>query len=335
MPKSADAFRTISEVADWLGVQSHVLRFWESKFAQVKPVKRAGGRRYYRPADMLLLGGIKKLLHEDGLTIKGAQKLIREQGVTEVSSFSQPLESGPSETFDAEPAGSTILRFKGHEDEAVGDTAEAAGAEPVEEPAMPVETAPLDTDTPSAPLDSPSAPPGPDMEIEATAPEGHSARISLDADPAEVPDAPETPDMPVAASAEPEVDAPQAPVSPAEAAGEEPAARLPSFLHRPAARAMEPGAPPESPASEDSPAAPEIQAAEPGSAPADSPPASKRARVVEVPDPPPDSEIGAVPGLLGRLATLPALTPGQAAEIAPVAAELKAWLERQGQARAG
>ena len=63
MAKSADAFRTISEVADWLEVPAHVLRFWESKFSQVKPVKRAGGRRYYRPADMRLLAGIKILLH--------------------------------------------------------------------------------------------------------------------------------------------------------------------------------------------------------------------------------------------------------------------------------
>ena len=74
MTKSADAFRTISEVADWLDTPTHVLRFWESKFSQIKPVKRAGGRRYYRPQDMLLIGGIKKLLHHDGLTIKGAQK---------------------------------------------------------------------------------------------------------------------------------------------------------------------------------------------------------------------------------------------------------------------
>lgn len=87
MSKSADAFRTISEVAEWLETPAHVLRFWESKFTQVKPVKRAGGRRYYRPADMKLLGGIKKLLHEDGLTIKGAQKVLREQGIRHVSSL--------------------------------------------------------------------------------------------------------------------------------------------------------------------------------------------------------------------------------------------------------
>lgn len=87
MSKSADAFRTISEVAEWLDTPAHVLRFWESKFTQVKPVKRAGGRRYYRPADMRLLGGIKKLLHDDGMTIKGVQKILREQGIKHVSSL--------------------------------------------------------------------------------------------------------------------------------------------------------------------------------------------------------------------------------------------------------
>ena len=92
MSKSPDAFRTISEVADWLGVQAHVLRFWESRFAQVKPVKRAGGRRYYRPNDMRLLGGIKKLLHEDGITIKGVQRILREQGVAHVAALSPDID---------------------------------------------------------------------------------------------------------------------------------------------------------------------------------------------------------------------------------------------------
>lgn len=92
MSKSADAFRTISEVAEWLGVHAHVLRFWESKFSQIKPIKRAGGRRYYRPVDMLLLGGIQKLLHEDGLTIKGVQKILREKGMAHVSALSKSLD---------------------------------------------------------------------------------------------------------------------------------------------------------------------------------------------------------------------------------------------------
>lgn len=93
MPKSADAFRTISEVAEWLGVQAHVLRFWESKFTQVKPIKRAGGRRYYRPADMLLLGGIRKLLHEDGLSIKDVQGILRDLGIAHVSEMSHSLDA--------------------------------------------------------------------------------------------------------------------------------------------------------------------------------------------------------------------------------------------------
>lgn len=90
--KSPEAFRTISEVAEWLGVPTHVLRFWESRFAQVKPVKRAGGRRYYRPADMELLGGIRKLLHDEGMTIRGVQKILREKGVRHVCSMSPSLD---------------------------------------------------------------------------------------------------------------------------------------------------------------------------------------------------------------------------------------------------
>lgn len=79
--KSAAAFRTISEVADDLDVPSHVLRFWETKFSQVKPLKRGGGRRYYRPEDVALLRAIRELLYTDGYTIKGVQKLLREGGV--------------------------------------------------------------------------------------------------------------------------------------------------------------------------------------------------------------------------------------------------------------
>ena len=94
MTKSAEAFRTISEVADWLDTETHVLRFWESKFSQIKPVKRAGGRRYYRPKDMLIIGGIKKLLHEDGLTIKSTQRIIKDKGLNYVSNLSKPLETG-------------------------------------------------------------------------------------------------------------------------------------------------------------------------------------------------------------------------------------------------
>jgi DNA-binding transcriptional MerR regulator len=78
--KAPDAFRTISEVADELKVPKHVLRFWEAKFAQLKPMKRGGGRRYYRPEDVALLRGIRFLLYDDGYTIRGVQKILREHG---------------------------------------------------------------------------------------------------------------------------------------------------------------------------------------------------------------------------------------------------------------
>ncbi|PJI92055.1 MerR-like DNA binding protein [Yoonia maricola] len=97
MAKAKDAFRTISEVAEWLDTPTHVLRFWESKFSQIKPVKGAGGRRYYRPTDMDLLGGIKKLLHEDGLTIKGTQKLLREKGAKYVATLGQSMTAPSAE----------------------------------------------------------------------------------------------------------------------------------------------------------------------------------------------------------------------------------------------
>ena len=79
--KSAKAFRTISEVSDILDVPQHVLRFWETKFSQIRPMKRGGGRRYYRPGDVILLRGVRELLYDDGYTIKGVQKLLREGGV--------------------------------------------------------------------------------------------------------------------------------------------------------------------------------------------------------------------------------------------------------------
>ena len=80
MDKAPEAFRTISEVADELEVPKHVLRFWEAKFSQLKPMKRGGGRRYYRPEDVALLKGIRLLLYSDGYTIRGVQKILREQG---------------------------------------------------------------------------------------------------------------------------------------------------------------------------------------------------------------------------------------------------------------
>ena len=81
MAKGPEAFRTISEAADELHVPQHVLRFWETKFPFIRPMKRAGGRRFYRPTDIAVLRGVRHLLHDEGYTIKGVQRLHREQGV--------------------------------------------------------------------------------------------------------------------------------------------------------------------------------------------------------------------------------------------------------------
>lgn len=91
MQKSAAAFRTISEVGETLDVPAHVLRFWESKFNQIRPVKRGGGRRYYRPEDVGLIRGIQHLLYEQGMTIKGAQKVLSDRGVKSVAELGTDL----------------------------------------------------------------------------------------------------------------------------------------------------------------------------------------------------------------------------------------------------
>jgi len=103
--KSPEAFRTISEVSADLDVPQHVLRFWEGRFAQIKPVKRAGGRRYYRPEDIDLLRGIRALLYQEGFTIKGAQKILRDRGLRYVA------ELGRGETETQRPAPRKLSEF--------------------------------------------------------------------------------------------------------------------------------------------------------------------------------------------------------------------------------
>ncbi|MBT5073984.1 MAG: MerR family transcriptional regulator [Kordiimonadaceae bacterium] len=101
--KSPNAFRTISEVADSIGIPQHVLRFWESKFSQIKPMKRGGGRRYYRPEDVEIIDAIRGLLHDDGYTIKGAQKLLREHGVKAVVQQTYVVQNVADEVKISEP----------------------------------------------------------------------------------------------------------------------------------------------------------------------------------------------------------------------------------------
>jgi DNA-binding transcriptional MerR regulator len=119
--KSAEAFRTISEVAEELDVPKHVLRFWEQKFPQIKPMKRGGGRRYYRPEDLELLRGIRHLLHREGYTIRGVQKILRTQGVDGVKR--SWLDGSPSQKQltkeAAPPAASKRSRAKASSEPAI------------------------------------------------------------------------------------------------------------------------------------------------------------------------------------------------------------------------
>ena len=129
MDKSADAFRTISEVAEELDLPQHVLRFWETRFPQIKPLKRGGGRRYYRPDDVELLRAIKDLLYGEGYTIKGVQKLLREQGAAAVAkSASRAGGEARAPVRAAPPAEAT--------------PAEGPGPEAADDPAAPPRPAP-------------------------------------------------------------------------------------------------------------------------------------------------------------------------------------------------
>ena len=107
MDRPADAYRTISEVADDLEVPQHVLRFWETKFPQIRPMKRGGGRRYYRPEDIDLLRAIRDLLYEQGYTIKGVQKLMREGGL---KIGEEGVVEAPAEADAAEGAAGSVSR---------------------------------------------------------------------------------------------------------------------------------------------------------------------------------------------------------------------------------
>jgi DNA-binding transcriptional MerR regulator len=109
--KSPQAFRTISEAAEAVGAPQHVLRFWETKFTFVAPVKRAGGRRFYRPQDVVLLKAVRRLLHDEGLTIKGVQRLYKDQGLARLAAYGDPdaafamdAESAPAAGTDADAA---------------------------------------------------------------------------------------------------------------------------------------------------------------------------------------------------------------------------------------
>lgn len=102
--KAPEAYRSISEAAAQSNLPAHVLRFWESKFAQLKPMKRAGGRRLYRPQDVQLLKGLRRLLYEEGFTIKGAQKYLRDHGVAQVCALGE----GEGDLLEPTPAAASL-----------------------------------------------------------------------------------------------------------------------------------------------------------------------------------------------------------------------------------
>ncbi len=323
MSKSADAFRTISEVAEWLGVQTHVLRFWESKFSQVRPVKRAGGRRYYRPNDMLLLGGIKQLLHEDGLTVKGVQKLLREKGVAHVADFSRSLdalteaEMGDESTAQDTPAASPPpvetpvpdvsdeppLPFDGLGSEVASTPAEDTVATPVSEEVLSPEH--IDT-APASSVAEPESSAEPEAPAESSAqampsflsgrrtepPKDASETLASDAQPGEETTAPtEMADQEASAPSEPGVgDTFLEPDSaPSLAADAQP---LPDSLEEPEA------------------------------------PALKKPDIVDALDPPALEEIATSHGILSRTATHGVLASEDHAALAPLISQLTALRDK-------
>ncbi|MEP4530382.1 MAG: MerR family transcriptional regulator [Paracoccaceae bacterium] len=324
MAKSPEAFRTISEVADWLGVQAHVLRFWESKFAQVKPVKRAGGRRYYRPADMLLLGGIKKLLHDDGMTIKGVQKLLREQGASYVADHSPSLDDLTMAQLDGEVAGvgdafkNTVLPFESRQS-AEAPKEEVPADEPTddiaaEQPAAETTSDDVDDEKPSEP-EQPSitfashaaqseTPNVPEPEITDAALVEPAAEIAEVEDlqnseptPVTLEPAPAAPELPPQAepesTPEPEIEtAAQCEPEPEP----EPNVVLPSFMHK---RNTETAAPP-----------------------------PKVPRIVDAPDGPSEDQIEVPPGLLARLSALNHVPAGKVDDFRAARSQLEALYTR-------
>jgi DNA-binding transcriptional MerR regulator len=139
LDKAPDAFRTISEVAEDLRVPQHVLRFWESRFAQIKPMKRAGGRRYYRPDDVDLLRGIHHLLYGEGYTIRGVQRILKEQGVKFVQDVWQPGAEQPPHGAAEEDEGASPRRRLVISKSSIHalDVEDEDGDEPLPDPAPP------------------------------------------------------------------------------------------------------------------------------------------------------------------------------------------------------
>jgi DNA-binding transcriptional MerR regulator len=180
--KSPEAFRTISEVADMLDVPQHVLRFWETRFPQIKPVKRAGGRRFYRPEDVDLLRGIQLLLYYEGYTIRGAQKILREKGVRYTASLGRELRQNGHVLTQPQLA---VPIIEGDDAEALAPIAKVEGRE-ADALASLVEVEGREAETPAAEFEPmPFAPPEAAVAVE-SAPAENSRRTRLEAIRAEL-----------------------------------------------------------------------------------------------------------------------------------------------------
>jgi len=333
MPKSPDAFRTISEVADWLGIQAHVLRFWESKFTQVKPIKRAGGRRYYRPADMLLLGGIKRMLHDDGLTIKGVQKVLREEGMNHVSALSAPLDEltqtdfaddgpEPIDMVAAEPEQrkSVVLPFEAgraphQETEDAQSTSEpvperAVTKDEPEQVAASTEMAPAEPDQPVPAADPPVDPEGTPIDdmpdVENPKPDDMKNAVPPPQDKPviaqnSVPETSEVTPKPLDVQAQPQPN--DAAADESTAKEDDPNDELPAFLRQPLS-----DQPPEETQTE----APAVEVSAP------------KPRIIDVPTHIDEAAIPAAPGVLSAALNARSCTPAMAKDLAPLLSRLAA-----------
>lgn len=348
MPKSPDAFRTISEVAEWLDIQAHVLRFWESKFTQVKPIKRAGGRRYYRPDDMLLLGGIKKLLHDDGLTIKGVQKILREDGMNHVASLSAPLDELSQVDLSADHEDSFDMPARPKEDPLVpepenvvlpfepvrsppSDTAATETAAPPDMPAMqaeakdqPAEETP-ESDVPEAGAPHSTAP-------EETAPEETTSDAAAPTPP-EVPEpaAPVTIEQddatPVNAGTDGTAEDASAKDKPEPDTGEDEAQELPTFLRQPLAERSE-----STPAASSLPDDASDHQPPEADVPQDPVPAAPKPRVIDLPPVPAEDQIAASPGALSAVLSRQRLSSEAATQARQLIVRLQALSDLLGNA---
>ncbi|WP_417586223.1 MerR family transcriptional regulator [Pararhodobacter oceanensis] len=287
MKKAPEAFRTISEVAEILKTPAHVLRFWESKFYQIRPVKRAGGRRYYRPDDVTLINGIRILLQEQGMTIRGVQRVLQENGVKHVTALGAELAMSPDAAGDisaVESAELAVIEGKATS-LPIADT-----VEPVSGPVSGSARAQPDTIATEAAAEDADGEPAEDAPAPTVVERAEPSRPVPPVEPAlpvaKAPEAPGVPDPAPTASAE--TQAPKATDEAAEPSAEDPAAapvmvdrKLDDTSDGDSIKSEAPDAPRESAEADDTPTTSQVAEASAASAPA-MPEADSRPRIAQI-----------------------------------------------------